>query len=444
MIDHIGIPQTEEEILALKEYLHEQQPEDIAEYIDRLDSREEKLTLLRYFDPEDVAIVFFELEDADLMQDLLNSLPEEEALAIAEVIPTDDAVDLLADLEDEEQDQILEYFDDEVADDIRRIMGYDEETAGGLMTTEFVVIPEYVHAEKAIDIIRTFSYDAETIYYIYVIDAWNHLVGIMSLRELIVADPQTKVSDIMNRNVVAVNVHDDQEEVADMIAKYNFLAVPVTDDDGHMAGIITVDDILDVIHEEATEDMYRMAGISESHDEEDATIFQSYTARMPWLLITILGGIGAGTVLSHFTDQLSAVIALTIFIPMIIGIAGNVGTQSATVTVRSIAMGITDDRSALLTILREALIGLGLGITLGCIVGAVATFWQGSPKLGLVVGLAIFINNFTAALMGTVVPLALKKMGIDPAVSSAPFITTAVDVLGLITYALVATLVFNL
>lgn len=444
MIEYIAIPENEAEIQALREFLHEQRPEDIADYIDSLESREEQLALLKYFDPDDVAIVFFELDDAELMQDLLHSLPDAQALAIAEEIPTDDAVDLLSDLKDDEQDQVLEYFDDEVAEDIRRIMDYDEDSAGGLMTTEFVVVPEYVPAEKAIDIIRTFSYDAETIYYVYVIDAWNHLVGILSLRELIVAHPETKISEIMIKNFISVNVHDDQEEVADKIAKYNLLAMPVTDDEGHMAGIVTVDDILDVIQEEATEDMYLMAGISEDHDEEEANIGQSYRARMPWLLITIIGGLTSGSVIAAFTDKLSEVIALTIFIPMMIGIAGNVGTQSSTVTVRSIATGTINNRSVLRTILREAFIGFCLGVTIGGIVGTIATVWQGSFRLGLVVGLAIFFNNFTAALMGTVVPLTLKRIGIDPAVSSAPFITTVVDVLGLINYTFIATLIFQL
>lgn len=444
MIEHIEIPKNEEETQALLDYLHEQQSEDIAEYIANLDDRNEQLALLRIFSPDDVAIILFELEDASLMSDLLLSLPHEQGMAIADEIATDDAADLIADMAEDTKENIFSLFDQEVVDDIQELLDYDEETAGGLMTTEFVVVPAYASAEKAIDILRSFSPEAETIYYVYVIDELHHLVGILSLRELIIAPPDAVVEDIMHQSVIAVNVHDDQEKVASQIAKYNFLAIPVIDDEQHIVGIVTVDDIVDVIQEEATEDIYRMAGIGEGEEEEDSSVLAAFKARVPWLIVTIAGGLCSGSVLAYFSDKLSTVIALTFFVPLIIGLAGNVGTQSSTVTVRSIATGALDNRPIWRVILKESLTGLVLGLSLGVIVAGVASVWQQNMLIGIAVGITIFLNNMMAALMGALVPLVLKQIKIDPAVASAPFITTVIDIMGLINYSIIAAMILNL
>lgn len=444
MIESIEPPTNPEEEQALRDYLHEQQPEDIAAYLNQLPTRRDQLALIRALDPADVAIVFFELEDSTLMSDALLSLPEPHAMSIAEEMAIDDAADLVSDMPQDIQGRVLQLFDEEIAEDIANLINYDHESAGGLMTTEFVVVPVYVHAAKAIELIRSFALNAETIYYVYVIDGMNHLVGILSLRELIMAEPETMVGDIMHHRVMSVNVHADQEEVADTMAKYNFLALPVVDDDQHIVGIITIDDIVDVINDEATEDIYRMAGTTEAEDEENASVFTAYKARMPWLIVTILGGLCSGTVLASFSLKLSEVIALSFFIPMLTGIAGNVGTQSSTVTVRSIATGAIEERPIWRTILRESSIGLALGLSVGGMVALIASFWQHNPLIGLVVGATILLNNFTAALMGTVVPLFLRRIKIDPAVASAPFITTVVDILGLVNYTTLATVILRL
>lgn len=444
MIEELKVPTSEEEEETLKEYLEEQHPEDIAEYLETLDDREEQAALIQVLEPEDAAEVLFAIDDKELMVSILLELPRNMASAIANEIPSDEAADMLEDLDDNERSRILSLFEDEAVDDITDLLTYESDTAGGLMTTEFVVVPVFVNAEKAIEIIRMYAPDAETIYYVYVIDGLNHLVGILSLRELIIAGPETAVGDIMRQNVTSVNVRDDQEEVADIMSKYSLLALPVVDDEDHILGIITVDDIVDVIQDEASEDIYRMAGTTEAEMDEGASVITAYASRLPWLLITIFGGICSGTVLDHFELTLQQVAALIIFIPMMTGIAGNVGTQSCTVTVRGLATGNVTTKEAFGTILREALLGFALGLTVGAIVCLVASFWQHSMALGITVGLTLILNNFMAALLGTVVPLTLERLHVDPAVASSAFITTTTDVLGLFNYSMIAILVFHI
>ena len=442
--EEIKVPTTEEEEEELKLYLQEQHPKDIAEYIAELDDREMQAALIKVLEPEDAATVLFEMDDQELLTDVLLELPRALASAIVNEIPNDEAADMLEDMDESDRSRILSLFEEEDADDIADLLTYDSDTAGGLMTTEFVVVPVFVKAEKAIEIIRLYAPDAETIYYVYVIDGLNHLVGILSLRELIIAGPETLIGDIMIQNVTSCNVRDDQEEVADLMTKYDLLALPVVDDEDHILGIITVDDIVDVIQDEASEDIYRMAGTTEAELDEDASVVTAFLSRLPWLLITICGGFCSGAVLDHFEMTLSQVAALIIFIPMMTGIAGNVGTQSCTVTVRGIAMGNITTKVAVTTILREALLGFALGTTIGSIVCLVSSFWQHSFALGLTVGLTILLNNFMAAFLGTVVPLALERFHIDPAVASSAFITTTSDIVGLLNYSVIAIVIFGL
>ena len=442
--EEIKVPTTEEEEEELKLYLQEQHPKDIAEYIAELDDREMQAALIKVLEPEDAATVLFEMDDQELLTDVLLELPRALASAIVNEIPNDEAADMLEDMDESDRSRILSLFEEEDADDIADLLTYDSDTAGGLMTTEFVVVSVFVKAEKAIEIIRLYAPDAETIYYVYVIDGLNHLVGILSLRELIIAGPETLIGDIMIQNVTSCNVRDDQEEVADLMTKYDLLALPVVDDEDHILGIITVDDIVDVIQDEASEDIYRMAGTTEAELDEDASVVTAFLSRLPWLLITICGGFCSGAVLDHFEMTLSQVAALIIFIPMMTGIAGNVGTQSCTVTVRGIAMGNITTKVAVTTILREALLGFALGTTIGSIVCLVSSFWQHSFALGLTVGLTILLNNFMAALLGTVVPLALERFHIDPAVASSAFITTTSDIVGLLNYSVIAIVIFGL
>ena len=313
-------------------------------------------------------------------------------------------------------------------------------TAGGIMTTEFIAIPYNISVDKAIKALRENAVNAETVYYVYVINLKNQLMGVISLRELIIASQDLMVSEVMKRNIISVNVNDDQEEVAKVVARYDFLAVPVVDDKNHLLGIITVDDVIDVIHEEAEEDIYKMAGVSGLEDDINAKLTSTLRSRLPWLFVTLLGGFISGNVLSAFSNQLDKMVVLTFFIPLLAGMGGNVGTQSSTVTVRGIATGFINKETVRKTITRELMIGVLIGGIMGSMVAILAYFWQYNMKLGIVVGLSMMANIFTAATMGTLVPLFFKRVGIDPAVASAPFITTAIDVLGLIIYSTLASI----
>jgi len=429
-----------------REYLNTLQPADIAEILEELE-RDEEHWLINLLDNETAALVINELEP-DLGGELLGRLKEERAGEILEEMSSDDAADLLSELSDKDQNRYLDMLETEDQQDVRELMTYPEDSAGGLMTVEYVAIREDITAAMAIEVLRDTAPDAETVYYVYVINLLNQLVGVISLRELIIANPQSYIRDIMRRNVISVPVRMDQEEVARIVSKYDFLAVPVVDNDKALIGIITFDDVIDVIHEEATEDLYRLAGAAgeDEEDEEDeffARIKSSLKARLPWLFITMLGGLISGQILSRFSGQISAVVALAFFIPLLTGMGGNVGTQSSTVTVRGIATGQIKIDDIYRVILREALVGLAIGAVLGLIVGIIASLWQNKPMLGVVVGLAMIGNMFTAATMGTIVPLFFRRVGIDPAVASAPFISTAIDITGLVIYSTLATILIT-
>lgn len=394
-------------------------------------------------DNETVALTINEL-DPEFVGELLGILHEDRVSEILEEMPFDDAADLLSELPDQDQNRYLDLLELDDQQDVRELMNYPEDSAGGLMTTEYVAIREDITAARAIEELRQIAPDAETVYYVYVINTENKLVGVISLRELIIATPSAIIKDILRSNVISVPVDMDQEEVAHIVSKYNFLAVPVVDHEGALLGIITVDDVIDVIHEEASEDLYRLAGTTDEEAETEepfgARIITSLRSRLPWLLITLLGGLISGQVLNTFSDKISAVVALSFFIPLLTGMGGNVGTQSSTVTVRAIAMGKVSSKNVFSVILREAILGLSMGTVLGLLVGIIASLWLGMPMLGICVGLALLSNVFTAATVGTLVPIIFRKIGIDLAVASAPFISTTIDITGLIIYSSLVTL----
>ena len=425
--------------------LHELHPADATDLFLSL-SEEEQTTLFKLLDT-DVAVAVLNEIDSERATTLLTiGIKPNQASEILEEMYSDDAADLLGELPEKEKNQLLDLMDSEDAEDVQELLEYGEETAGGLMTTEYVAIRRDITVEAAIQVVREIAQEAETVYYVYVLDHKNRLVGVNSLRDLILASPASLIEDIMHQNIKSVNVKMDQEEVAKLVAKYDFLAIPVVDDQGEFLGIITVDDVIDVIHDEATEDLYRLVGASEI-DESESTfqkVYSSIRARLPWLFVTMFGGLLAGQVLRGFEDQLQAVVALAFFIPLLTGMGGNVGTQSSTITVRGLATGQIDAKKVANIIFRESAVGFSIGLIIGVVVAIVAILWRNQPFLGLVVGLSMWANIVTAATMGTLVPLIFKRIGIDPAVASAPFITTTIDVTGLLIYSFLATLMLDL
>ena len=433
------------DLMQVKNFLNQFQAVDIAEIVENLELVEHQFQVISLLINEKVALVLNEME-TELVIKLLSCFDLKRATKILEEMPADEATDFLGELSDKEQTRYLQMMGKEDRAEVRELLTYPEDTAGGIMTTEYVAVNENITVVKAIDILRETAPDAETIYYVFVVNALNHLVGVISLRELIVASTEAIIKDIMKSNVVSVPVDMDQEEVAQIVTKYNFLAIPVIEHDNSLLGIVTVDDVIDVIHEEATEDMYRLAGALGEEDEDDSflrRIVASLRTRLPWLFVTMVGGLLSGQVLSSFSEQLNAVVALAFFIPLLTGMGGNVGTQSSTITVRGIATNQIKDDQVCKVVVREAIVGLMIGAILGFIVGSVASWWLKKPMLGVVVGLAMMGNMITASTMGTLVPIAFKKIGIDPAVASAPFISTVVDITGLLIYSTLATLLIK-
>ncbi len=395
---------------------------------------------LEYFDllNEDKAADLLEELNPQIQVELLDSIAHDKAARIILHMPHDSVADFLADLSDTESESYLAKLPNRVSSQIRELLSYNEESAGGLMNSEVLRVNEAMTVEDTLDYVRKMAEsDRVDFYYIYVVDKTNHLRGVLSLRKLITSPPHIKVEEIMAIDLIKVNVADDQETVADTLIKYGFLAIPVVDDYNKLKGIITWDDAQEVSEEETTEDIYASSGISTDIDEDEILvghISQAVKARTPWLFITLIGEFVAVNVAKHFNYTLEALPIIAIFMPLLAGLGGNIGTQSITIIVRGLSTGQISLGSSIYHVFRELRIGLLIGMLFGVIVALTTYIWMGNYVLGIVVGLAMIINMTLAALLGTVTPFVLKRFNIDPAVASGPFIATTIDVLGLAIY----------
>lgn len=432
--------------IPLIHYIDELHHADVAEILLELEDveRNKLFSIL----PRETASRVLEAIDSDTFSELIKTLTHEQRIETLDSMSNDDMVDQLIELSEERRQEIISHLDLEDAEDVRELLIYVEDTAGGIMTKDFVALERKMTIQEAIEILRQTAPSAETIYYVYVVDKDEKLQGVVTLRELIVSNPNRLVEDIMIDNIISVNVKTDQEEVARKFSKYDFLAVPVVDDNDTLLGIITVDDIIDVIEEEATEDIMKLAGTSEKEEdfEEEnvfVSIWLSVKARLPWLIITIFGGLLSASVVDGYTTVLSKHATITLFIPLLAGMGGNVGTQSSTVTVRSIAMGHIQGNEVFKTFFQEVMIGLCVGFVCSLIVAVTSYIWKTEMMLSAIVGVAMWANIVTAASIGTIVPLIFKRIGVDPAIASAPFITTTVDITGLTIYFTLATLMMS-
>ncbi len=396
---------------------------------------EQKTALMQRMSESDAALIFQEMEDFE-QAEILRLLSDDRAKAILSAMPADDAVDLIGELTPTEAQEILELIGDEDQADYGDLLKYPEDSAGGLMTTEYLALPSDIPVEEAIQRLREIASEAETIYYVFVVDEQGRLIGVLSLRDLIAANDGTLLKNIMRRNVISVNATLDQEEVARIVSKYDLLAVPVVDDDDRLLGIVTVDDIIDVLEQEATEDIYRFAGAIEVEGIglTDAPVVKVVKMRLPWLIIAMLGGILSGSVIGVYRSTLETIVVLAVFIPVIMGMGGNVGTQSSTIFVRGLATGEINKVDVWSYFFREIRVGLSMGIICGGLISLTAFFWQGNPYLGFVVGLSMLATICVATLIGTLVPLLLNMAHIDPAITAGPFVTTIKDVTGLLIY----------
>lgn len=407
-------------------------PADQAEILHHLDE-EISNYVFSLFDAEAASDVITEMDDVSRDQ-ILDELDESRISEIVDEMDSDDATDLVSDLPEEIALKVLESIDKEDSEEVIELLSHEEDTAGGIMAKEFVSVNQNFSVEQVIQEIRTKSEEVEDLYYVYVIDDSGMLVGILALKDLILATRDTKVIDIMSRDVVSVKTTMDQEEVANIAKRYDLVAIPVIDETDKLVGRITFDDVADVMEEEASEDIQRMAGITEEEEFRETSILRISQVRLPWLLVGFAGQILCAFILSRFEASLQQIIAAAFFIPIIMAMGGNSGIQSSTIMVRGMAtgeIGLYDIRKRLY---REIYVSLFNGIICGILLFVVITLWFGQPKFGLLLASVLVFVILNASFIGAAIPVLLKRINIDPAIATGPFITTSNDVLGLLIY----------
>ena len=391
---------------------------------------------------EDKGLLFSELEE-DIFLNLIEGMALEDMVTIFETMPTDDVANLVGKLPEDRADAILKQMEKEGSDEVEDLLSYGDETAGGIMLPDFIALREDVTSREAIESLQKEYLDVEMPFYLYVVDEYGKLVGVSSLRQLVVVPPDTPLKQFMSTDVFSVRTDTDQEEVAKIVARYDILAVPVVDDNNRLVGIVTVDDVIDIIRREATEDILKMAGAGEEF-VETKSIFKSTRTRLPWLFASCIGGIVAFFIIHQFEGSLNKFVYLAAFIPVIMGMGGNIGTQSSTIVVRGLATGRLSIRDFWNVVFKELAVGFILGLVYGLIIGAVAQFRFSIEMLALSVGLAVVSSMAVAALIGSFVPMVFAKFNIDPAVATGPFVTTAMDIISVYFYFVIASALLGL
>ncbi len=414
---------------------------DIAEIIDELNNDQAKY-IYYLLDEDQQADVLMELEE-EVRDRFLKSLSSKEIADQLENLDSDDAADILGELSDKEIQEVISHMeDDDAAEDIVDLLNYDEDTAGGLMQKEFIQANLDWPVDRCLVELRRQAEDVEQVYTIYVVDRLNKLVGFLSLKSLLFAQPKSKISDLYShKNIISVKTTDSSEEVARVMDKYDLVTVPVVDFQNKLVGRITIDDIVDIIKEEADKDFQIASGISEKV-EANASIWRSSRSRLPWLLIGMFGGILGAQVISSFEGGISEIPALAFFIPLITAMGGNVGVQSSAIVVQYLAKG-SQFTNIFKRVSKEAMLGLLNASICSSIIFGIAALFE-NTTLAIVVSVSLFVVIVFAAIIGTLIPLILNKYKIDPALATGPFVTTLNDVIGLFIYFSVGMLLYNM
>jgi len=417
------------------------------------------VNLLQKQHPADLAQVFAELPEKDrlstfslliernsrLAMEALTELgPEagagllagrsaEEIVKLIQDLPSDDVAPIIDNLPEELSAAVLELIQKKPAGaDVGELLEYPEKTAGRIMNPKVFALSEDMTAAEAIAALQG-SRDVEMVFYLYVIDGRRHLVGVVSLRRLLLVPPDTPLKRIMTTDLISVRVDVNQEEVARLVASYNLLAIPAVDEENKLVGVITVDDVIDVIKDEATEDVYRLAGLP-SDDRVFTLPSDSLKKRLPWLVVNLATAFIAASVVKVFEGTIGIVTSLAVFMPVVAGMGGNAATQTLAVIVRGIAIGELTWSNTRQALMKEAIVGIGNGVVCGAIGAGVVWLMQGNPFLGAILGMAMIINMFVAAIAGTLIPLTLRALKVDPALASSVFITTLTDVFGFLSF----------
>jgi magnesium transporter len=388
-------------------------------------------------DTEQKGTIFSEL-DEDILLNFIEEMKLDDIVGVLESMPSDDVADILGKLPEKKANAILKKMKKEGSEEIEGLLSYEADTAGGIMLPDFIAMSEDTTAGQAIESLQKEYMDVEMPFYLYVVDEYGKLAGVSSLRQLVVVSPDTPLKDFMSTDIFSVQTDTDQEEVAKLVARYDILAVPVVNDTNELVGIVTVDDVIDIIREEATEDILKMAGAG-GEFVETQSVFKSMRIRLPWLFASCIGGIIAFFVIGRFEGSLNRFVYLAAFIPVIMGMGGNIGTQSSTIVVRGLAMGHLNLRDIWSVVFKELAVGFILGLIYGTILGLAAQARYSLVFVALSVGLAVFCSMSLAALVGSLIPMLFARVNIDPAVATGPFVTTAMDIISVFLYFQIAT-----
>ncbi len=419
------------------------QPVDIAQAIEDLPKAMQAIAFRLLSKQE--AIEVYEYLDSSVQQSLIAELKHQEVFDIIDKMSPDDRARLFDELPAKVVRRLLEQLSPGEREATALLLGYKEGTAGRIMTTEYLSVKEGLTISQAIERVRLFANAAETIYYLYVTDRERRLTGTLSFRDLVIAQPEQTLGEIMTRDVVFVHTDTDQEEVARIIQHYDLVAVPVVDTEQRLVGIVTVDDVLDVLEQETTEDIYTLGGLEGGGDSYFQTnILTAARKRVVWLFVLLIANTGTATVISSQEDVLKQVVALAAFIPLLIDAGGNVGAQSSTVVIRGLNLKEVGIKKALQIVTRETITGALLGVMLGVAVIIWAYFLEGSLPIAITVGISLVAITIIAAFSGSGLPFLFGSLGLDPALMSAPFITTAVDVLGVFIYLMIARVILQI
>ena len=422
-----------EDALAILLELH---PADRAEVFNLLTDAE-KSALFSLLDVPTTADLLEELEDEEALEAIVSLSPERLADVLDEMEP-DEAADLLGDLTLEQATAALAEMED--AEEVIPLLGYPDQTAGGLMTTSFVALRRHTTTEQAIQFLRQVRPEIEIPYYLYVVDREKRLIGVVGFRELVISSPADTMDSIMDPDVRYISVGTDQEEVARLMTRYDLAAVPVVDDQHRLVGVITHDDILDVIEEEATEDIYRLANVFDTDLDPQSPISEQLKGRLPWVYLNMVTALFASWVITNFEGLIAQVAILAAFQSVVAGLGGNTASQNVAMIVRALALGKIDPKKLWKVTIRQVLVGMLQGIAVGIVIGFGVALWQNNLYLGVILALAMVGNMIVAGIIGTLVPLGLRAIGLDPALASSVLVTAVTDSAGFFIFLSLASL----
>ncbi|WP_173918236.1 magnesium transporter [Halobacillus sp. Marseille-Q1614] len=421
---------------AFQHIISELHPYDIALQYHHIPVKHSDKYLL-YLTLDQLTSLMGELDQGDQL-DVLQRLGRKKSTKVLDLMENDDLASLLTDMEPEKIKELLSEMKDEESKIVQNMMTYPPETAGRFMNNRYVWIPRHYTVREAVDKLKDFAELAEYLNYLYVIDEEKSLVGVVSYKDLILGEITDKIEDIMYTRVVKADVHTDQEEVASIINRYDFVSLPIVEEGDRLVGVITVDDVLDVVYQEANEDIEKLSASGKAIDFSTKPLIAAYR-RLPWLILLLFIGLISGSIISSFESTLETVVALAFFMPMIAGMTGNTGTQSLAVVVRGLASQDLNFKQVAKLVSRELWVGMIIGVTCGILISLIAYIWRGNITLGLVVGSSLLLTLIIGTIAGTVIPLILYKLKIDPAVASGPLITTINDILSLLIFFGIAT-----